>query len=1046
MAQILLARTYEDVPNGNDPYAALELEAYYDEDMRGIFRTEPKVVYFPFYPYEIDPSVELDRFCEGGTTTNLVVVRSPLNPELAVHDDTDPAGHLQLQYIPDPVACPLNTSSLTVLGVTVTNETVSGARDGKLAFEIQSAAQPIIVQLPGRPLLSGGTLFDTNNPAAGYIFNGEFTGLPQGYYRLHIEDASGTKLDTGLYQLGVGASNPPTDGDINKSWLRYAVTYLGNQDTQPGDPDDAYFYNGQIWEPRLKVVANYSATVRNTGVAPAAMVYSRPVTELVDAYYLPDNRTYRQVRHDGNGGVKFTDTVPVVEVARGQLRIVNIIKTDVDKPGTPTGSLWVEADSPAPPYRFRLVEAEASNLTGQFSNLAAAEYTIEVTDAENRFVSETIRIEDGFRVRWVLNADDEQGNLLRYEILQQRYAGEPITICGDGAPASRGWSEGGSDPGGAIPEVVGSSVKLSLRTSVARQFQDIALGHDRKFRVDAYRGNTNELVFRGYCLPDTYSEPLLSGGQVVTLTAADGLGGLKETAFLNHKGESMEGIRRPLLSTILHCLSRTDTNLPLHVGVNLRDVLMAADSDPLLEAWGRRDAYADEGKEADCRTVLNGILKTFYALLVQKRGAWWILALNEVDTEYALRSFAPNGEALISIPRPNPWHLRRAGRATVNGRVEWREGSQRVDIVGAAKYVVSTVKLQFVDNQLPNGDFQRWKADLTSPLEWANDGLNLERFQGEKAGDYVVRMPASATDTYNGSLLSPPMIHQDGADESPVLFQVKAKVEESPITALDPKPEANLMRLRWRVEVDGEVQPNDIVFEFTSADKESEQEVWLPINLEGKTIRFRLLPPEHIVGGGINAAVQLLEVKAVIYPALVKWPETDHFTALNPRTAFQVGSEVELVHADLPRLLQNDESYIAVAGMDVYAWRHALSLADGRATTEWKRPDAPTAYPLLETSALDRLALLAAPVDVLVGQVTGPDVWRLGMGDVIDAIDDAPGRFLVVSCQHQERRKWAQVSLRKLSNGDFTDPDELPERVRMTHLGPRRTHIGYRVA
>lgn len=1092
---------------GINPGEYIHIDIYYNRDRPDDDYLEyDSTPAFSCTPYSIQPGAEIDRFCVPNSPTGeQTIVRAPANPQAAV-DPTDPAGQLQITTAPNPGACPVNSSGLAFTSVTATNPTAAGLSNGSIAFTIASTAGPVTVTIPGRSVTLTGS-----EP-----FTGSFTGLPEGQYTVRATDGTTLVITRAVTLAVVGMVR----------WLKYQVVIIPGQD---GDPDQ-YEATGTIWNPVAKRVETYTALVDSPSF------YSRPITEVVDAYFLSDGRTYRSVFHDTNGGVEFRDVQAPVEATRGTTRITNIIITDIDQPGTATGSLWVEAETPAPPLAYTLTPAPESeetsggagvqNGTGQFSALAADRYRVDVTDANGTTVSEFVYIKDEYRPRWELVYDTPQGVRRRAVISERGYTGTVQPMCMGGDPEILAWAETGTDPDGVLPDAIGYTAQLTIRTAVPEQFQAVAEGDDRKFRYDSYAGpaNAEELLFRGYLLPDVYRRPLLGGEVEISLTAADGLGGLQDTAFLNHRGELMDQ-RRPLLSTLLHCLSRTDTNLPLHVGVNLRDVLMAADADPLLSSWARRDAYAEPGKETDCRTVINAILAPFNALLNQRNGAWWVLALNEVtDDSYGIRTFAPNGVLLGEPDVPEAWHIRAAGTAEAPGRLQWRQASQEIAILPATKALISRVKLQLIENQLADGTFQQWAPGATAPAGWIADTITVRKLPGEKANTWLLGIDYNPL-LVNGKLISPVLTHRNGQDEEPLYLYLKARVPavkradgvaERAAGAIDYSPTATfitkgqrvlagsgsglklyealqdmqrsnlpnntipvptgyandlywieramvqvpispqpILRLRVQTVVDGVPAPEQRVFEWKAGEKEDEQDTFLPVGLTGNTVRIYLNAPE-LVGNYIADTydsplrVEILELKLAILPDSKKWPEEDQSTALNPLPAFTQAPDVELVHADLPRQADANGQPAPFRGMAVQAWRHALSTEDEQATTAWQRPAAVEAgeegLTLLEQAALDRLELLARPGVVLSGPVAGIDVYRLGVGHVLDAPDDeVDGRFLVVGCSIAERGGQATISVRRMTGGSYTTPSELPAFVRITDKGPRTTHLGYRV-
>ena len=310
-----------------------------------------------------------------------------------------------------------------------------------------------------------------------------------------------------------------------------------------------------------------------------------------DPAYVPTSTSSQTVAFgavvpaQGNDFILFDDNTPTQETNLGDLKVIDIIKNDVDDAGAENGSVAVLATSPSLPIDFHLRNGVRTgypqdNQTGIYEDLPAGVYTVDITDAENRYTSVEVTITDNYGKRWRLLFDDANKQPLSLFIYERGWTGPVTDVIGTGTPVVLGWDSGG-DPGGYLPEAVGATLDFQVITEIAQQFVDTILHDDRYHRVDYYRGN--KLQFRGYLDATQYQERMLGPGQPVTITATDGLGKLKSTQFINHLSERQLG-RTSMLSVLLKCLSFCDINLPVLVGVNLRDRLMTANGDPLLEA------------------------------------------------------------------------------------------------------------------------------------------------------------------------------------------------------------------------------------------------------------------------------------------------------------------------------------------------------------------------------------------------------------------------------------------------------------------------------
>ncbi|MBX0290107.1 hypothetical protein K3G63_06635 [Hymenobacter sp. HSC-4F20] len=809
----------------------------------------------------------------------------------------------------------------------------------------------------------------------------------------------------------------------------------------PGNllPKPTYKKSNQYWE----LLPDYSA-----------VYYVIPESEPIDEYFI--GTIYRRVyfhlqnpdlpwSEENSDRFYFVDVDTKQEAAAGDLRIIDIIKNDIDEQDAENGSVWILADSPSLPLRFHLQQSvragyQQDNVTGQYENLPAGSYKVDVYDAQNRHVVAEFDIKDEYRPRWRLLYDDVAGTKLETRIYERGWTGTTTDVVGAGDPVVLSW-DSGSSKAGVMPESVGATLEFSLWTQVAQQFVDTILQDDRNHRVDHYRNDS--LQFRGYIDATSYEEKMLGAGQSVSLIATDGLGSLRETFFLNHNREQQVG-RTNFLSTILSCLSRTDVNMKLICGLNLRDRLMAADGDPLELAYGQRTAYnkkqdavIQDEDTIDCRTVMDAILRNFNAFLYQKNGCWHIVGLNEAMDEYQFRTWSPAGVKLTNLGSSlEPLRILKHTAATANNELFWINANQTRTTIAAGSIVTAVVAQQLEENLLKNGNFALFLDKR--PLHWTlNGGLVTAEGKGEKAGEKAVKFSRYMDTVQNGSyLLSSPVPHLTGDDEEWMRIVLKAKLENTDDLLGNTEVTAKLL---VQLVTDGQPFGNPYEYEINSKDnwKEFKQDVF---GVPGTQVRLRILSPVALSG---NSQLLVASAALKIQPAAQEWADTAERTVVNTNRQTGIGLEdVELFHSDIPRLPGADSVELEPVKMAVYAWRHGVSLADYTATSGWKRPGYPTYTPLLETAAQDRMLLRATATDEITGEVSGPGFDQLSVGTMLDLpADNVDGRFMVISCYKHERERIASITLRKLAPGSYGQEQMLtPETARIANKNGRKNY------
>lgn len=929
---------------------------------------------------------------------------------VVTYNNTQGFGLVEIETEYNSTFCPTQSASCDIVARIATQRPPDNATANNGVIDIFATTS-----FPPLKFVLNGTSNSTG------VDTGRFTDLREGIYTGYVEDANGCQARFGPADLRIGVSLE------DRTWLQYQAF--------EGGVSGRYDVIGDYYDAasRTAVPVEVRFTTLPDGFP---LSFSRPTAEELDAYYLSDSITYRRVYHNGTGGLRFEDSIVPGGPGGGtgtpgQLRFVNVIKTDIDTAGTNSGLVLLEAtnDGVGGPITYALPALSQTSAAGAFANLAPGTHRFRATDTSGQSAEVDVNIEDAYRPRWQLLTEDVTREEVKVIILERGYTGALEDVCAtaDG-PLVRRWEGAGNDPLAEIPEIVGSSATLQLVTPDPRPFAVLATGDDRRHRMDVFRSGALEGRF--YVTPDLMRVQVHEALPTISITATDGLGGLRDTLFENHLGQRVTYGRWPVLHTILHALSRTDTNLPLYVNVQLRDVLMSDATEPLAATAHDRAAYGEGEETPLLHDVLTALLRPYGACLWQARGAWWIASPLDMalaadpDAAALWTGYNPAGQRLLNGPAAGRglelWAVKNPGDLTQARQLEWKAPGAEQATTAAAKVVQATVKLQLRESGLPSGELQDWNAAGTLPAFWG-EGPAV-RIVGEKAGTYALRLPAG------GKVLSAPMQTYPDPDYSPVVLRLKAKC-----TA--PKPAggqpADPVALVVTVLTEGIPDPQLLRFEVPRGGAEAKMQEYsatLPASRTGFNIRLRL-------ENSGAAPLEIGYVRAQILPALIDWPDQDTITVTQPDGTLLLPT-VELVHADQPRLALSPDVLAPAQRMDVLAWKHAFTLLDGRATSLWRRPSVRRPAPLLETAALDQLEQRTGEQRTLGGTLLGyAGTGALSFGQLVVS-PDARGKLLwVVSCEVDDVDGSAVVVLRPIGEA----PDALlPLNTRVTTSGAVR--------
>jgi hypothetical protein len=161
-------------------------------------------------------------------------------------------------------------------------------------------------------------------------------------------------------------------------------------------------------------------------------------------------------------------------------------------------------------------------------------------------------------------------------------------------------------------------------------------GDDNRWYVEI--SVDGSFIFKGFLLMDDLWEPFLdpSIGNVVELVATDSLALLKDIALTKPDDTTPKG-KFKIIEYIAWALSKTGLSLPINVCNGLTEYESGAVQMYEATYLDAKTFEAEIGSCEDCYTVLEKILGE-ECFLTQSGGEWWIMRLDEFDTNVARRA------------------------------------------------------------------------------------------------------------------------------------------------------------------------------------------------------------------------------------------------------------------------------------------------------------------------------------------------------------------------------------------------------------------------
>ena len=310
-----------------------------------------------------------------------------------------------------------------------------------------------------------------------------------------------------------------------------------------------------------------------------------------------------------------------------------------------------------------------------------------------------------YNERYYIQFKDYYNRRVRIGIYQKGYesTSEEIEIAYDGAKLE--WN-GNTD---SLNEqaLTGSRLLLNLISDVNFKYIDLLASNNRQYYAIVERDSVE--MWRGYIVPNIFSEPYTAPPYTTQISFVDGLSSLKDVDF------EIGNIYTSLFQVIKYVLDQTGFTLNIVDGVNIWPFesqgggipASSGQFSPFNDLYINTEMYEDK----NCYEVLDDILRALDSRIFQNEGKWWILRnkdlsyneimLREVNGTTGLVSSygAVNLETLISVNNIDNKFARYDQQLYINPA--WKR-FKIIHQTGAK------------ENLVTNGDFKNWSRRVIS--------------------------------------------------------------------------------------------------------------------------------------------------------------------------------------------------------------------------------------------------------------------------------------------------------------------------------------------
>jgi len=310
------------------------------------------------------------------------------------------------------------------------------------------------------------------------------------------------------------------------------------------------------------------------------------------------------------------------------------------------GEAEITVDGADGPFTYSLSsDFSSSQSSNIFTGLAPGDYYAYVKDTYNCIAQArafTVGFDSSYGARWRMEFDaslaELEGYSYKVDILQRDYAGAVTEIKGADKPFVITWQGENEDK---FKQIIASKANINITVETAGEYEDLFTGDEREFLIKFYidEGAGFVLEWTGYVLQETYEENWQAEPYYISFIATDGLADLDKETY--NEDSVIKGDAN-LISIIANCIRTTDLGLNICSAINRFETnyTTTTSSDPLFQTYF--NTYFLNGRTK--KQVLEDVLKTFGARILQSSNKWWIISIEDtVSSSLPYRTYDSAG-------------------------------------------------------------------------------------------------------------------------------------------------------------------------------------------------------------------------------------------------------------------------------------------------------------------------------------------------------------------------------------------------------------------
>jgi hypothetical protein len=554
----------------------------------------------------------------------------------------------------------------------------------------------------------------------------------------------------------------------------------------------------------------------------------------------------------------------------------------------------------------------------------------------------------------------------------------------------------------ALETIRGTGLDIELEADTSLTFEDLYTDEENQYKVRFYRNNA--LLFLGFLKPDGIYQSFVQDRWVMTVSCVDGLGILKDLAFVQENGFHWTGKQRAI-DIIYNCLYRTNTFMDINTAVNVyyAGLIPSDNLDPLTQIYMSVNRFIkdDNNTIMDCEEVLKSVLDLFNAQITQQDGQWYIERANEVvdNSIVKYRRYSKTDNSFKGINTKKQAFI--LGSQINNRYPHHCSGNQQITIRGTVAAFRLNYKYGFVIPQLPNYNFQHtglsypnWTVNdpfyiITDPLKTTGLKLKVNSYISGKV------MTSSAVEFVANSQLN---------------FSVKFN-----------KTQGSLLIFEIKLTAPGEA---DKYLKFDSSLNDAPK--WVPFNstLASRTVLLRGMPAgddgkyvlENVtIPYDGNVTIAIYSPTVTLLSGTVEYLELDIYTS----KPLEIGEFHTVQRKDKVSSIAKDTATIYNGDSPSIIYEGAIFKNDQvTPTTVWSRRGKGEVKPILQIAAEDVLRMSPKPSKEFMGDVFGYIPYL----SLIN-IDNIEGDFKFIEYNFDSKRNVTSCKMIQVFNFELPDID-----------------------